>query len=86
MSPGRRSSCLMSDSTSEEIVLYCKVGGKSSEFLSCTAGFLTLCRVKIVLYLTTLVGHSLHGVADGNTNCAHGTVTSRDDITSFGKF
>ena len=41
------------------------------------AGFLTLCRVKNMLYLPTLVGHSLHGVADGNTNCAHGTVTSR---------
>ena len=38
---------------------------------------LTLCRVKIVLYLPTLVGHSLHGVADGNTNCAHGTVRNR---------
>ena len=30
-----------------------------------------------MLYLPTLVCHSLHGVADGNTNCAHGTVISR---------
>ena len=42
-----------------------------------TTGFLTLCRDKIMLYNPTPVSHSLHGVADGNTNCAHGTVRSR---------
>ena len=35
-----------------------------------------------MLYLPTLVGHSLHGVADGNTNCAHGTVISRVNDTA----
>ena len=35
-----------------------------------------------MLYLPTLVGHSLHGVADGNTNCAHGTVISRANNTA----
>ena len=34
-----------------------------------------------MLYLPTLVCHSLHGVADGNTNCAHGTVISRVNNT-----
>ena len=33
-----------------------------------------------MLYLPTLVGHSLHGVADGNTNCAHETVISRVNL------
>ena len=35
-----------------------------------------------MLYLPTLVCHSLHGVADGNTNCAHGTVISRVNNTA----
>ena len=35
-----------------------------------------------MLYLPTLVCHSLHGVADGNTNCAHGTVISRVNDTA----
>ena len=74
MSPGMGRSCRQIPETSCQKKL--KVGN-SSYFNNCTAGFLTLCRVKIVLYLRTLVGHSLHGVADGNTNCAHGTVTSR---------
>ena len=30
-----------------------------------------------MLYNPTPDFHSLHGVADGNTNCAHGTVRSR---------
>ena len=51
--------------------------GRASYTISITAGFLTLRRAKNMLYLPTPASHSLHGVADGNTNCAHGTVISR---------
>ena len=40
--------------------------------------FITVAEVQLdFLSPPTLVDHSLHGVADGNTNCAHGTVISR---------
>ena len=54
---------------------YAVLKGRRELFI--TTGFLTLCRDKIMLYNPTPVSHSLHGVADGNTNCAHGTVISR---------
>ena len=39
--------------------------------------FLLFVELRSCCISPTLVGHSLHGVADGNTNCAHGIVISR---------